>query len=100
MFYGSSEDLKKEESKKTQKILTFGEFIKQKLDALSETMEKLHKDMVDMYTHLPKSFISSSDVKKMIAAREALHRARSFLQEKQGSFTFDCFNKLIRVDCL
>ncbi|CAE6135334.1 unnamed protein product [Arabidopsis arenosa] len=33
-------------------------------------------------------------------ARQALRRARSFLQEKQGSFTLDCFNKLIRVDCL
>ncbi|CAE6135457.1 unnamed protein product [Arabidopsis arenosa] len=60
----------------------------------------VQKDMVVLYTHLPKSFLSSNDVKNMIAARQALRRARSFLQEKQGSFTLDCFNKLIRVDCL
>ena len=55
---------------------------------------------MDLYTHLPKSFLSSNDVKNMIVARQALRQARTFLQEKQGSFTFDCFNKFVCVDCL
>ncbi|KAL1198953.1 putative helicase MAGATAMA 3 [Cardamine amara subsp. amara] len=93
MFRGSNEDLEKEASKKKEKILTFGEFVNQKFHdhGLSEAMEKVQKDMVDLYTHLPKSFISSNDVKNMIAARQALRRARSFLKEKEESFTFDCF---------
>ncbi|XP_010468205.1 PREDICTED: uncharacterized ATP-dependent helicase C29A10.10c-like [Camelina sativa] len=100
MFLGSNEGMEKKEAKNKEKILTFGEFVKQKFDGLSETMEKVQKDMVELYTHLPKSFISSNDVKKMHAARQAIRRARSFLQENQESFTFDSFNKLIGVDCL
>ncbi|CAH8273129.1 unnamed protein product [Arabidopsis lyrata] len=100
MFLGSNERSEKEEAEKKEKILTFGEFVKKNYYGLSETMGKVQKDMVDLYTHLPKSFTSSNDVKNMIAARKALRRARSFLQEKQGSFTFDCFNKVISIDCL
>ncbi|CAL9232955.1 unnamed protein product [Arabidopsis halleri] len=100
MFLGSKERSEKEEAEKKQKILTFGEFVKKNYYGLSETMEKVQKDMVDLYTHLPKSFISSKDVKNMTAARKALRRAITFLEESQGSFTLDCFNKLIRVDCL
>ncbi|VYS61904.1 unnamed protein product [Arabidopsis thaliana] len=96
MFLGSKETPEKEE----EIILTFGEFVMEKFDGLSETMKKIQKDMVDLYTHLPKSFLSSNDVKNMIVARQALRRARTFLQEKQGSFTFDCFNKFVCVDCL
>ncbi|CAD5327204.1 unnamed protein product [Arabidopsis thaliana] len=96
MFLGSKETPEKEE----EIILTFGEFVMEKFDGLSETMKKIQKDMVDLYTHLPKSFLSSNDVKNMIVARQALRRARTFLKEKQGSFTFDCFNKFVCVDCL
>ncbi|EOA23009.1 hypothetical protein CARUB_v10003755mg, partial [Capsella rubella] len=100
IFLGSNVGLDKEEALKKEKIITFGEFVKQKFDELSETMEKIHTDMVYLYTHLPKSFISSNDVKNMIATRKTLRRARDFLQENHGSLTFDCFNKLIPVDCL
>ncbi|CAN8232745.1 unnamed protein product [Cochlearia groenlandica] len=85
-------------------IPTFGEFVKKKFNDLSE---KLEKDMVDLYTHLPKSFVSNEDVKQMIVARDFLRRARYFLQKnalrddfKKGSFTMDCFNRIVGVDCL
>ncbi|EFH46766.1 hypothetical protein ARALYDRAFT_355656 [Arabidopsis lyrata subsp. lyrata] len=85
-------------------IPTFGEFVKKNFNSLSEEVDKR---MVDLYTHLPKSYISSQDVKKMIASRQALQRVRYFLQEnssrvdfKEGNFKFDCFKRLISVDCL
>lgn len=62
--------------------------------------------MVDLYTHLPKSFISSDHVKKMIVACQALHRVRCFLKQnsyipfENGSDVFDSFFKAIIVDCL
>ncbi|VYS68464.1 unnamed protein product [Arabidopsis thaliana] len=62
-------------------IPTFGEFVKKKLYVLTE---ELGKDMADLSTHLPKSFISAKDVKNMIAARQALHRVRYFLQENSS----------------
>ncbi|XP_010435549.2 PREDICTED: helicase sen1-like [Camelina sativa] len=95
---------KKEDKPKAIKILTFGEFVKKTFDGLSDELEK---DMVDLYTHLPKSFISSGQVNNMVAARLALKRVRYFLNEnstrddfKKGSFRFDCFNRLISSDCL
>ncbi|CAA7045964.1 unnamed protein product [Microthlaspi erraticum] len=93
-----------DEEEEVFNIPTFGEFVKKKFDGASEEIEK---DMVDLYTHLPKSFISAEHVKYMIAARKALQRVRYFLQQnalrddfKKGSFRFDCFNRLIRDDCL
>ncbi|VYS68463.1 unnamed protein product [Arabidopsis thaliana] len=81
---------------KAIKILTFGEFVKKTFDGFSEELEK---DMVDLWTHLPKSFITSEQVKSMVKARQALQRVRYFLQEnfsrddfKKGSLKFDCFN--------
>ncbi|CAF1857911.1 unnamed protein product, partial [Brassica napus] len=95
------------EKKKKQEavhIPTFGEFVRKKFNASSE---ELKTDMVDLYTHLPKSCISSEQVKYMIAAQQALDRVRYFLQENssksdfnKGSFKFDCFNRLISADCL
>ncbi|CAL9224665.1 unnamed protein product [Arabidopsis halleri] len=97
----------KEEAEKQEKkrnITTFGEFVKKNFNSLSEEVET---SMVDLYTHLPKSYISSEDVRKMIASRQALQRVRYFLQEnssrvdfKEGNFKFDCFKRLISVDCL
>ncbi|CAN7016104.1 unnamed protein product [Brassica oleracea var. botrytis] len=99
----------KEETEKKKKqeavhIPTFGEFVRKKFNASSE---ELKTDMVDLYTHLPKSYISSEQVKYMIAAQQALDRVRYFLQENssksdfnKGSFKFDCFNRLISADCL
>ncbi|KAG7543572.1 P-loop containing nucleoside triphosphate hydrolase [Arabidopsis thaliana x Arabidopsis arenosa] len=85
-------------------IPTFGEFVKKNFNSLSEEVEK---SMVDLYTHLPKSYISSQDVKKMIASRQALQLVRYFLQEnssrvdfKEGNFKFDCFKRLISGYCL
>ncbi|KAG7543574.1 Helicase superfamily 1/2 ATP-binding domain [Arabidopsis thaliana x Arabidopsis arenosa] len=73
----------------------------------TEKKKEEAENMVDLCTHLPKSFISSKDVKNMIAARQALHRVRDFLQEnssrddfKKGGFRFNCFNKLISVDAI
>ncbi|KAF8077354.1 hypothetical protein N665_1044s0014 [Sinapis alba] len=84
VLYGSSQEL----DKKKEKILTFGD----------QELVKVINQMVDSYIHLPKSFISSNDVKNMISARQALHQARSFLQVKQGfeirSFVFDCLQPL------
>ncbi|CAN6859853.1 unnamed protein product [Brassica oleracea] len=80
MFYGSSQEL----HKKKENILTFGEFIRNEFHNLSQelvkVMDHMEHHVVDMYTHLPKSFISSNDVKNMITARRALHHARSFLK--------------------
>ncbi|KAL0669552.1 hypothetical protein Bca4012_032256 [Brassica carinata] len=99
----------KEETEKKKKqeavhIPTFGEFVRKKFNASSE---ELKTDMVDLYTHLPKSYISSEQVKYMIAAQQALDRVRYFLQENssksdfnKGSFKFACFNRLISADCL
>ncbi|KAG2287556.1 hypothetical protein Bca52824_047160, partial [Brassica carinata] len=98
----------KEETEKKKKqeavhIPTFGEFVRKKFNASSE---ELKTDMVDLYTHLPKSYISSEQVKYMIAAQQALDRVR-YLQENssksdfnKGSFKFACFNRLISADCL
>ncbi|KAG7559273.1 P-loop containing nucleoside triphosphate hydrolase [Arabidopsis thaliana x Arabidopsis arenosa] len=102
------ERVKEEAENKKQEVVvnipTFGEFVKKNFNSLSEEVET---SMVDLYTHLPKSYISSQDVKKMIASRQALKRVRYFLQEnssrvdfKEGNFKFDCFKRLISVDCL
>ncbi|KAG7543570.1 P-loop containing nucleoside triphosphate hydrolase [Arabidopsis thaliana x Arabidopsis arenosa] len=92
-----------EKKAKTVKILTFGEFVKKTFNGFSE---ELKKNMVDLYTHLPKSFISSEQVESMVAARQVLQRVRYFLQEnfsrddfKKGGFRFDCF-KRISADCV
>ncbi|CAE6201147.1 unnamed protein product [Arabidopsis arenosa] len=90
-----------EEKKKKQDVLnipTFVEFVKKMFNGLSEQLER---DMVDLYTHLPHSVISSKDVKKMIAAREAIQRARYFLQENSSRFESKkgSFKRLIHVDC-
>ncbi|KAL1224979.1 putative helicase MAGATAMA 3 [Cardamine amara subsp. amara] len=97
----------KEEAKRTRQevvnIPTFGEFVKKMVDSLSEEMET---SIVDLYTHLPKCYISSEDVKNMNASREDLQRLRYFLREnssrddfKKGTFRFDIFKSLISV-CL
>ncbi|XP_023635045.1 uncharacterized ATP-dependent helicase C29A10.10c [Capsella rubella] len=85
-------------------IPTFGEFVKKKFNDLTQELEF---DMVKLCTHLPKSFISSKDVKNMIETRQALHRVRCFLLEnssrddfKKGGFRYNCFNRLISVDAL
>ncbi|KAG2307315.1 hypothetical protein Bca52824_027063 [Brassica carinata] len=98
------ERMKEETEKKKKeavKIPTFGEFVRKKFDSLSE---ELKTNMVALYTHLPKSYISSEQVRYMTAARQALDRVRYFLQENssrsdfnKGSFKFDCFNRLISV---
>ncbi|KAJ0264867.1 DNA2/NAM7 helicase-like [Hirschfeldia incana] len=97
MFYGSSQEL----DKKKEKILTFEEFIRKEFHNLSQELDKKMDLMVDTYTHLPKSFISSTDVKNMITARQALHQARSFLKKNSSrhdfeirSFVFDCLQPL------
>uniref|UniRef100_A0A1J3JVN5 Putative helicase MAGATAMA 3 n=1 Tax=Noccaea caerulescens TaxID=107243 RepID=A0A1J3JVN5_NOCCA len=108
MFLGFSEELEqreKEAKKKKEKILTYGEFVKKKFNRLSEELEKainhIVEHMVDFYTHLPKSLISSNDVKKMIKARKALQHATYFLRENSSkhefkitSFIFDCLQPL------
>ncbi|XP_018479580.2 helicase sen1-like [Raphanus sativus] len=83
---------------------TFGEFVR---DAFNDYSEDLETDMVDLYTHLPMSFITPQVVKKMVAARQALQRVRYFLKENgsgdqliEGSFKMDCFKRLVSVDCL
>ncbi|KFK33321.1 hypothetical protein AALP_AA6G359800 [Arabis alpina] len=91
------------DKKKRQEVLnipSFAEFVKKMFYVTSEALET---DMVDLCTHLPKSFISSENVKEMLAARQGLQRLRYFLQENdiiKGSFNFDCFKRLIHVDCL
>ncbi|VVA98670.1 unnamed protein product [Arabis nemorensis] len=95
------------EKKKRQQVLnipTLAEYVKNTFHVLSEELET---DMVDLCTHLPKSFITSENVKEMLAARQNLQRVRYYLQENasrddfiKGSFKFDCFKRLIRVDCL
>ncbi|XP_018452658.2 helicase SEN1-like isoform X2 [Raphanus sativus] len=98
MFYGSSQD---ELDKKKEKILTFGEFIKKEFHNLSQELVKKMDLMVDTYTHLPKSFISSNDVKNIISARQALHHARAFLKKNSSRhdfeirrFVFECLQPL------
>ncbi|KAF8086724.1 hypothetical protein N665_0614s0008 [Sinapis alba] len=100
----NEETEKKKKKQEVVNIPTFGEFVRKKFNALSEEVKT---DMVDLYTHLPKSYISSEQVKYMIAANQALDRVRYFLQENssnsdfnKGSFRFDCFNRLISADCL
>ncbi|CAF2042637.1 unnamed protein product [Brassica napus] len=89
MFYGSNQEL----DKKKEKIHTFGEFIKKEFHILSQELDKVMDHMedhvVDMYTHLPKSSISSNDVKNMITARRALHNARSFLKKNSSKHDFE-----------
>ncbi|KAL0645322.1 hypothetical protein Bca4012_043613 [Brassica carinata] len=89
MFYGSSQEL----HKKKEKILTFGEFIRNEFHNLSQelvkVMDHMEHHVVDMYTHLPKSFIPSNDVKNMITARRALHHARSFLKKNSSKHDFE-----------
>ncbi|CAH2036303.1 unnamed protein product [Thlaspi arvense] len=103
-----AEKMKEEaESKKEEEVVnipTFGEFVKKKFNGLSKALE-IH--MVDLCTHLPKSFISSEDVKNMFGARQALERVRCFLQEnssrddfKKGGFRYNCFTRFISVDAL
>ncbi|CAN7058598.1 unnamed protein product [Brassica rapa subsp. trilocularis] len=91
-------------NEETVHIPAFGEFVRKKFN---DSSEELKEDMVDLYTHLPKSYISSAQVKYMIAAQQALDRVRYFLQENsstsdftKGSFKFDCFNRLVSADCL
>ncbi|WZY88639.1 hypothetical protein YC2023_045374 [Brassica napus] len=98
--YSDYVDQSEEEEEKD----TFGEFVR---DAFSYLSEDLETDMVDLYTHLPKSFISPGVVKKMEAARQALQRVRYFLKENgsgdqliEGSFKMDCFKRLVTFDCL
>ncbi|ESQ47382.1 hypothetical protein EUTSA_v10028171mg [Eutrema salsugineum] len=100
--YVQFEDEDQFEEEEVVNVLTYGEFVRKYFNGLSEELEI---DMVDLQTHLPKSFVLSQDVEKMIAAREALQRVRYFLQEKsydlmKGTFQFDCFNRLINFDCL
>ncbi|CAH8387938.1 unnamed protein product [Eruca vesicaria subsp. sativa] len=97
MFYGSSQEL----DQKKEKILTFSEFIKKEFHILSQELDKKMGHIVDTYTHLPKSFISSNDVKNMITARQAIYQSRSFLRKNShkhdfviGSFVFDCLQPL------
>ncbi|VVB01606.1 unnamed protein product [Arabis nemorensis] len=102
--YNDYVDRMEEKEERYVNILTFGGFVRKCFKGLSEEVEI---DMVNLYTHLPKSFISSEDVNKMIAARQALEHVRYFLQEnasrydfKKGSFKLDCFNRIISLDCL
>ncbi|KAL0898632.1 hypothetical protein Bca101_082593 [Brassica carinata] len=58
------ERMKEETEKKKKeavKIPTFGEFVRKKFDSLSE---ELKTNMVALYTHLPKSYISSEQVRE------------------------------------
>ncbi|KAL0847962.1 hypothetical protein Bca101_021209 [Brassica carinata] len=99
------ERYEKERGKKNKCVLlNFGEFIKKMFDSLSEILES---NMVDLYTHLPKSYISSDHVKKMVQGRDALLRVKHFLEEnsskddfKIGSSVFDSFNKINGLDFL
>lgn len=97
MFYGSSQEL----DQKKAKILTFGEFIKKEFHNLSQELDKKMDHMVDSYIHLPKSFVSSNDVKNLITTRQALDQARCFLKKNSSrhdfeirSFVFDCLQPL------
>ncbi|KAL1197102.1 putative helicase MAGATAMA 3 [Cardamine amara subsp. amara] len=94
-----NEEAENKSKEEAENILTFGEFVKKEFNGLSEELEK---HMVDLYTHLPKSFISSGQVKKMIAARQAFQRVRCFLQD--NSSTLDSkkgsLKRIISVDCI
>ncbi|XP_024016615.1 helicase sen1 isoform X1 [Eutrema salsugineum] len=99
-----NEEVEKNNKKEVVKIPTFGEFVKKTFNGLSGALEIY---IVDLFTHLPKPFVSSEDVKNMIAARQALQRVRYFLEEnfsrddfKKGSFKFNCFIRFITVDAL
>ncbi|XP_019088103.1 PREDICTED: LOW QUALITY PROTEIN: helicase SEN1 [Camelina sativa] len=92
------------EEEEQEDIVSFGEFVRQVFNGFSEELEIY---MVDLYTHLPNCFISYEDVKKMMAVRKSFQRVRYFLEEnayrvefKTGSFKFDCFERMIRDDCL
>ncbi|RID80925.1 hypothetical protein BRARA_A03549 [Brassica rapa] len=99
------EEKEKERDRRNKSIvLSFGEFIKKSFDRLSE---KLETNMVDLYTHLPKSFISCDHVKKMVQGCEALLGVKQFLEEnsskddfKIGSSLFDSFNNIVGLDFL
>ncbi|CAA7045961.1 unnamed protein product [Microthlaspi erraticum] len=68
----------KKEQEEVVEIPTFEEYVKMKFNGLGKQLEIY---MVDLYTHLPKFFISYEDVEKLIAARQAVERVRDFLQE-------------------
>ncbi|KAH0943980.1 hypothetical protein HID58_003617, partial [Brassica napus] len=95
------EEQAKERGKKGKNFfLSFGEYIKKIFERLSE---KLKANMVDLYTHLPKS----EHVKKMVEGCDALLGVKQFLEEnsskddfKIGSSLFDSFNKIVGVDFL
>ncbi|KAL1197107.1 putative helicase MAGATAMA 3 [Cardamine amara subsp. amara] len=98
------EEVEKRKKQKVINIPTFGEFVKKKFNGLSVVLEAY---MVDLHTHLPKSKISSKDVKKIIAARQAIRRVRYFLNDnssrddfKKGKFRYNIFNRFISVDAL
>ncbi|XP_056844393.1 uncharacterized ATP-dependent helicase C29A10.10c-like isoform X2 [Raphanus sativus] len=89
-----------ERGKKNKSIvLNFGEFIRKSFDKLSE---KLETNMVDLYTHLPKSFISSDHVKKMVEGCDALLGVKQFVEENSSKDDFEIgsFNKVIGLDFL
>lgn len=96
---------KKERGKKNKRVLlNFGEFMKKSFDRVSD---KLKTNMVDLYTHLPKSFISSDHVEKMVEGCDALIGVKHFLEEnsskddfKIGSSILDSFHKIIGLDFL
>nr|VDD53076.1 unnamed protein product [Brassica oleracea] len=95
------EEKEKERGKKKKSIVSnFGEYIKKIFDRLSDELEA---NMVDLYTHLPKS----DHVKKMVEGCDALLGVKQFLEEnsskddfKIGSSLFDSFNKIIGLDFL
>lgn len=95
---------KGKEKERGKRSKNFGECIKKVFDRLSDELEA---NMVDLYTHLPKSIISSDHVKKMVEGCDALLGVKQFLEEnsskddfKIGSSLFDSFNKIIGLDFL
>ncbi|CAN8308350.1 unnamed protein product [Cochlearia groenlandica] len=95
LLLSDRKEKEKEGNKKKHKILTLEEFVKQKFYELSEELET---NLVDLYTHLPKSKLSLDHVKQMVEARKALHRTRHFLHG--DSYNFDGFKKFIILECL
>ncbi|XP_062110911.1 uncharacterized protein LOC133822555 [Humulus lupulus] len=68
---------KEREEKKVRDIpLTFGEFVKKRFDFVGEWLYFL---IVNLYTHLPTSVISSEVVKNMLAAIRYLKQFQQFL---------------------
>ncbi|XP_010528607.1 PREDICTED: uncharacterized ATP-dependent helicase C29A10.10c [Tarenaya hassleriana] len=85
-------------------VLSCGEFV---VDRFLGYLEKFDHDMVNLFTHLPTSVVTSAVVKNIRAADLLLRKAEDHLRRysssedfQRGSLVYDSFDRVHRVLCL